>query len=467
MRNTRELHCFLKLPPSLKDLTYDSGHFITTRLDRMCPKLTRLKVRQSPIDRNDLGVLVKLLPPTLKYLRIPPAAFKNVPRRVNVVKGNENEQGRAYFELPENKVQLPNDLTVLKIRGMATAASSPSALVDFDANPLPHLQKLTLCDGANLTMVGEFPANITRLSLKHVPRVDLSRLASLDKLVRLTIVGPNGGFVFAPKLPVSLRRLILKEMRLEAIYIHVPNLRELTIHRENFTRLGEGNFIVPDSLKKLEILQCQIEDMSVTWPPELEELNVRLNDDPIIIHNYPPRLKHLDLTRIYVAWSNPTLRFPEALETLSIVNCWITDDWIKALKLSQLKNLKSLDLGTSEFTQLDAEYLPASLVVLGLRECYLQSLGTGFKNLVNLEHLDLLTNNLGPYFDIFKGKTDLFGRKIKFVSVSENEISKAAATALFNELKTKPDFEFLEVDDEILPHFATPLKSKVSKMGSL
>ncbi|RCK66172.1 hypothetical protein Cantr_01889 [Candida viswanathii] len=469
IRSTRELHCFLKLPSSLKDLTYDSGHFITTRLDRMCPQLTRLKVRQSSIDRNDLGVLVKLLPPTLKYLRIPPAAFKNVSRRVNSEKGNKNEQGRAYLELPENKVQLPNNLTVLKIRGMTAAAavSAPSVLVDFEANPLPHLQKLTLCDGANLTVVGEFPTNITRLSLKRVPRVDLSRLASLDKLVRLTVVGPNGDFAFDHKLPVSLRRLILKEMQLEAIYIHAPNLRELIIYRQNFTRLGDGNFMVPDSLKKLEIILCHIDEISVTWPMELEELKVRLNDEAIIIDNYPPLLKHLDLTGTCVAWSGPILTFPEGLETLSMVSGWVTEDWVRALKLSRLKNLKSLDLGTNEFTQLDAECLPTSLVVLGLSECNLQSLGTGFKSLVNLEQLDLRMNRLGPYFDISKGKTDLFGRKIKFVCVSENEISKAAATALFNELETKPDFEFLEVDDEILPHFVTPLKSKVSKMGSL
>ncbi|RCK62360.1 hypothetical protein Cantr_08847 [Candida viswanathii] len=413
--------------------------------------------------------MMKTLPPALEYLEVPQKAFPNALSTATVrkVKGKPQKVPAKIALPPQQKVALPSTLKEFKLGRLDLDKSDP-AKFDFDASDLPNLDTLRVSGNRSLRLSGKFPSNLTTMRLSYVSKLDLTHLDSLQSLTRLEITGGIGTHEFTFKLPESLKFLEVSTAELRKIHVNAPNLQELTLYGNEYGVLNESNFVIPMNLKKLSLGMCDIEQINVSLPSTLTELHLESNALQLV-SDLPVGLKHLNLALNPlgdVADGLPSV-FPPELETLDLSDSGVNEKWIRKLNLGSLTNFKSIDLSFNKFNQLDPSCFPESLVVLDMHKAGVWKLKTDFKSLVNLQQLDLSDNMVGPYSDSFKKKGGIFGDAIRFVSIRDTGIWESTAKALYEELLQKPDFEFLDIPEDMVPKFKTPSGLKIKKIGCL
>ncbi|RCK66246.1 hypothetical protein Cantr_01892 [Candida viswanathii] len=269
------LHCYLMLPSSLKELRCESGHFMAGALDKMSPPLTKLKVKEVPLEHNQLVSMMKSLPPALEHFEVPQRAFPNALSTATVRKVKRKPQKvPAKIALPpQQKAALPSTSKEFKLGRLDLDKSDPVKF-DFDASDLPNLDTLQVSGNKSLRLAGKFPSNITTMRLSYISKLDLTHLDSLQSLTKLEITGGIGTHEFTFKLPESLKFLEVSTAELRKIHVNAPNLQELTLYGNEYGVLNENNFVIPMNLKKLSLGMCDIEQINVSLPGTLTELRL-------------------------------------------------------------------------------------------------------------------------------------------------------------------------------------------------
>lgn len=463
-KTSDNVHCYLKLPSNLKEARFESGHFMVTKLNVMCPKLNSLQIEESIIQKKELPFLVRYLPETLQKLTIPIKAFTVLPPRKNITKLKQDKQKRVMYELRDPQIKLPSSLREFTISAFRNDYPS-SFEIDFQVNELPNLEDLFTSFCSQLTIKGKFPVNLTSLHLNAYD-AGLEQLKFLSKLTKLTITGLTVVKNFTFKLPDSLKFLEISEGNWETIHIDAPDLRELVLTQQNIPVLNESVVTFPDTIKKLKLQDCNIMKIAMELPDSLEELDLETNllED---IHYLPLGLKRLNMSLNRLGSGNSIANFPLSLETLDLSSCKIDGEWIRRLNLAILTNLKELNLMFSSLYELNPNWLPKSLVVLQLNRSGLVSLKSRLTMLENLEQLDLEGNGIGYCFEDFRRSGKIFGDAIRYVKLNKTGLIKPTADAIFRELNKKPHFEFLDVDIGLVPKMSSSFPSKVRKIGCL
>ncbi|MCP8715914.1 MAG: hypothetical protein M5E90_00680 [Asgard group archaeon] len=472
-------HCTLKLPSGLKELYCESGTFMADTLDVMCPNLQILEIDENDIKFEQLADIVRHLPSYLGCLKIPLKAFKMLDNKAtakNQDTDNRGMLGKAISGVssyvfgspgtttePTSDVQwkLPEGLRELEIVG--NGESNENTVLDFELNKLTNLDKLTISKGKKLKIIGDFPENLTELSLGDVDSSNLSKVYKLSKLHDLQVEGPIGTDDFNIDLPDSLIILMLFNCKLKQVHVTAPNVRNLVTFGNNFSDMNSKTFVVPDSIKKLWLTQSGITKISIELPPNLEKMSLSANDI-YYVDNLPKNLRQLDLILTGLGSNNKASNFPEGLEKLDISGNAIDGEWLKRLNIKQLPNLKDLSIRDNQAILLDPRDLPPSLAVLDINGGFYASIESDFKCLPNLEQADFTANHVNSYFELFAdSKKEIFGDKINFVSVRDPGISKKTVIALMNELNPKKGY--VDVPQRLLD--TMEMRTSILRVGSL
>lgn len=412
---TNNSYCLWELPKSLNWLSYITYHSMNTPLKIMCPELAFLRVVKAE-DSKRMKYIVNDLPETLQELHTSaegivysPPSYGDPP---SYNASPHNEEPPSYFSPPS--YEAPE-----KLENLPTL-DSPEELKE-KLNFPESLQRLVIDGylsefGDNKTPI-KLPSTLTNLTLTEVSNVDLDTLQNLTQLTNLVVRGFKGGDEFSYNLPSSLKSLEIIDHRIKIFHIIAPNLESLVIRGNLSGVVDESRFTFPASIKKLSLQGCRIDKLSIDFPDSLEWLDISMNNLKSI-ESLPSGLKYLDLSMNHFGSTNDVPTFPKQIETLNLSRNQVHDQWICKLDLPSLTKLKNLYMAEDKFCTLNIEGLPLSLVALDVHGGGVSSFIGDFKDLVNLEELDLSDNELSKHIKLLGGNySKIFGKNVIYSSL--------------------------------------------------
>ncbi|RCK63756.1 hypothetical protein Cantr_10690 [Candida viswanathii] len=444
----------LKLPRSLKKLRVDQSIRLPQSLNVLCPYLAELKVMTIGSGLRDDITLEQTYPQTLRLL--------NVPYGILGVDGMANSVQTARPSL-----NLPSDLVDLKLEGKGPFKCD--MFVDFEHNVLPRLRTLVILRASTVSFVGKLPESLTRLTLicHHFGDNDLEQLSNCRNLAHLCVQFCQSAKVFSYNLPDSLKGLELIQCAFKKFYIKASGLEFLRISSHELEIMDDLILAIPLTVERLVLTENRAEKVALTLPNCLQELDLTYNK-LTAISNLPVGLKHLNCSsnQLAVDVEGATV-FPLELESLNLGCNNIDEKWIERLNLKECTKLESLNLEFNCVKELDAAFLPKSLVTLDLFKNAVTRIKDDLRHLDRLEELELFDNCLNGFFESQGNKGTLFGDSIRYVNVKKCNLSELDVRALFDGLKLKPKFGHLNVDQDLVPAAGEPCELRDSRIGDL
>lgn len=413
---TRNNYCRWNLPENLTWLSYITFHSMKSPLKFMCPNLKFLRVMKAE-DANRMEYIVNDLPFLLQELHTSAEAVVysppsyGAPPSYSTSNLNEtipNDNLPPSYDTPEMQINPEQTDSLDELKEKLSFPTSLQRLV-IDG----YLSEF----GDSKTPI-ELPITITSLSLTEVSNIDLDTLQYLEKLQDLVIRIPKGGDEFAYKLPESLKSLEITDHKIKKFNIIAPNLENLTLRGNLSGVVDESRLILPLNLKKLSLQGCRIDEIIINFPQSLQWLDISMNNLKFV-NNLPSGLKYLDLSMNRLGTTDDKTLFPKKnLETLNLSRNEIHDQWICKLDLESLTKLKNLYMAKNKFWTLNVDGLPISLIALDIHSGMVSSYIGDFKNLINLQELDLSDNKLSEHIKELGGNDSrFFGKNIIFFKV--------------------------------------------------
>lgn len=406
------------LPRNVKFLRTNRSDMVDIDLAKICPQLVEWQFDNETIDYDGIFIRKLIFPRSMKRLKIPNA----------LLSWNDMASGDEGIVL-----NLPDSLTELNTTGQ----SFYPIILDFDQNPLPHLQVLIMNGGVSVSVKRSLPKSLRKLNWESMNIFDLNQLQYLDNLTELCISCSARLNDFSYILPLSLVKLELRGLNLKKIDIKASHLLSVTLFDIKLKQIDNRNLCLPNSIIKLHLMSCGIENIAIAFPPRLLFLDLSGNRIKSI-DGHPCDFSELE--------NISPQTFPTSLTHLNLSHNKIDTQWIYDLNLRECKNLKSLDLDDNEISILVTTHLPLSLKKLSLNHNKISTLVNDFEQFQNLEELDLRDNHLHDYFDdLQRCGTFLFGENIQCVYLELNSLTIFSRKTLFDHLSQRKSFEELDI----------------------
>ncbi|EMG47570.1 hypothetical protein G210_2023, partial [Candida maltosa Xu316] len=430
------------LPPKLTKINGNSGSIDLGDTFLSCPNLQTIDYRTVSYEwtdeeletlrsftmKNIKQTQVTELPSTLVDLRLPLEDFDNV-------MFNENNY---YSSPPPGSVA---KLQTLFLYGEISRFddsddesiydSTFNPVLDFQSERFSSLHCLGLVNANNLTIKGDLPVTLTKLTLA---RCNESTFNALETLINLTELYIQEMFTDSPfdyELPPSLRFMSISECTFSDINIKAMNLLSFHIHYSELFHVTNQKLILPSTLIELDLSFTEVRtiDNDFNWPPEMERLDLGWNYLSTLA-GLPPSLKHLDLAGNEFYKCDFQQEWPEALEELHLGDNRLDLNLFQTLNLTRCTKLKYLDLSENEIFDLP-NFLPE---LSHLEEIRISPR----KELFNLQLFE--TSKSG----------DIFGPSVKYVDIRGIYVTAEDCETIVEELFQKPNFQRLIMTKEHL-----------------
>ncbi|KAK6893797.1 hypothetical protein K6H09_003186 [Candida tropicalis] len=431
-----------KLPSNVTTLSADYFEMIPRDLISCCPKLFELEIDGVADFYAMVAMDMLSIPITLRKLTIPGSftsydvryAFMNFVQSIEQIK---------------SKLKLPETLRSLNL------SKSPEdgriVILDFESNQLPALNSLNIEHMTDIKFVGQLPLSLTEVFITEVPDFRMNNLLHLQNLSELYIDSVEEQVEFSCQFSESLEYMSISCCGLQKVAIVAPKLKYLGLEFNKFKVLDEKNFIIPDSVESLQLGLNPLVDISVKFPKGLTQLGLSSN----YLTTLPELPKGLKILHFKDHIYGPNLEpcdFPLEIEKLDLTSQKLSNEWFENSNLSKCSKLKHLSVVACGLKTLDLDNLPSSLVSLDLSNNQLTTIHGDFSRLENLEHLYLPRNELkGVFQALGKKEGPMFAPSIKQIDLNPCSLTKDDVETLFKELTISPDFEFLNVDESLLP----------------
>ncbi|EMG45325.1 hypothetical protein G210_4496, partial [Candida maltosa Xu316] len=431
------------LPPKLTKINGNSGSIDLGNAFLSCPNLQTIDYRtvsrewsEDELDsfrsftmKNFKQAQVTELPSTLVDLRLPLEDFAKV-------MFNETNY---YSSPPQGSV---TKLQSLFLYGEISRYNQPDVDTIFDINYTPvldfqserfsSLHCLGLVNADNLTIKGDLPISLTKLTLTKCKESIFSILGTLINLTELYIDRMPAQSSFDYELPSSLKVMSLTRCWFSDIHIKALNLLSIQIMDTLPYHVTNQNLILPPTLIDVDLSGNDIKtiDNDFNWPPEMQKLDLQSNNLSTLA-GLPPRLKHLDLTSNAFYECDCQQEWPESLEELHLGDNNLDLGSLQALTLTRCTKLKYLDLC----------------------EHYIYSLPNLLPELNDLEEISIpRPGDEGVCDGLFKTSksTNIFGPSVKYVDIRGNQLTAEDCENLIEELFQKPNFQRLIMTKEYL-----------------
>ncbi|RCK57317.1 hypothetical protein Cantr_06267 [Candida viswanathii] len=474
------------LPSYLRTLTCKWAELVPTNLDSMCPDLFELEILKTSGKSKAIASLTKTLPSTLTCLKVPIGFLESLHDDNDISTGQLADpptevrvksklRFSKIFRKPKAKIpetvspcvqhntetqMLPFQEHLRKLTVRTTGKTSSVSVIDFQNHSFPDLEEFYIDALPHVRVTGDTPESLTKLSLLRVSCFDLTQLQNLPNLAHLVLQDITVSKVFDYALPDSLRELEVSLCPFDELHVRAPNLASLKISSCPFKKLERSNFTLPENLRRLGINKTNITRLSKVLPDSIETLDLAQNLQLQSVSHLPSQLKNLLLRFAGLGGSTPRRpipgpsTFPLGLETLDLSASKANDKWVKRLNIRDCINLKFLLLRNSKCgAKFDLSFLPPSLVVLDLTSCGIRRIFGTFNSLPNLEAVGL-AGSLRFFFGKYKYAVNCvtcFGENIRFIDLSQCKLMNCDVEVLFEELKTKPNFELLFLNKGYLP----------------
>ena len=277
--------------------------------------------------------------------------------------------------------------------------------LDFEETDFVELYALEIKFAGNITIYGDLPPNLTKLTLDcmYIHEFNLNHLLDLQNLRELSLSYLKDVGDFSFDFQESLLKLVFTHCDLPNYYITSPNLQELEISGSGFSILDDSIVTIPQSVKRLILKGSRerfINQFLLTLPNGLEALDLNFNSLESIT-NLPNSLRHLSCAfNNLSSCSGDCFEFPLGLESLDLDGNEVNDAWIEALNLNECVNLKILNLYNNQIEVLDLNHLPKSLIRLELGGNSIHGIKGTFKDFTSLEEINFQPNDLRGFLRI-------------------------------------------------------------------
>ena len=461
----------LNRPVNLKFLTIDEKMRPINNLGEMCPCLIELRVSKIISEVNPTDTWVQSYPQTLQVISIPCGEIFESGSNSVISSASEgmptSEFSTATVIEPASDILsfLPRNLRTLELEG--NDRYDYNMFLDFEETDFVELDALEIKFAGNITIYGELPLNLTKLTLEclYIHNFDLNQLVNLKNLRELSLSYLKDVGDFSFDFQESLLKLVFRHCDLPNYYITSPNLQELKISVRDFSILDDSIVTIPQSVKRLSSRGSFINQFLLTLPDGLEALDLNVNSLESIT-NLPNSLRHLSCSINNLGnCSGDCFEFPMGLESLEIGVNGINEDWIEALNLNECVNLKILNLYNNQIEILDLNHLPKSLIQLDLFNNSIHKIKGTFKDFTNLEEINFQSNDLGGFFETINNLDTFFGENIKYIDLDGNHFTQENVKVVYDELVKYPKFMYLNVDKNVTPQVSDSLELWDSRIG--
>ena len=464
----------LNLSAGLKNLFIDEKMRPINNLEEMCPCLIELRVTKFLSEVNPTDTWVQSYPQTLQVISIPfGEIFESGSNSdVSSVSGVSatSHISMATGKKPVSDILsfLPRNLRTLELEG--NDRDDYNMFLDFEETDFVELYALEIKFAGNITIYGDLPPNLTKLTLDcmYIHEFNLNHLLDLQNLRELSLSYLKDVGDFSFDFQESLLKLVFTHCDLPNYYITSPNLQELEISGSGFSILDDSIVTIPQSVKRLILKGSRerfINQFLLTLPNGLEALDLNFNSLESIT-NLPNSLRHLSCAfNNLSSCSGDCFEFPLGLESLDLDGNEVNDAWIEALNLNECVNLKILNLYNNQIEVLDLNHLPKSLIRLELGGNSIYGIKGTFKDFTSLEEINFQPNDLRGFFENKDYLGSFFGENIKYIDLYRNFLTQRDVKVLYDELVKYPKFTHLHVDEDLRPYSDDPLASWDSRIG--
>lgn len=326
---------------------------------------------------------------------------------------------------------------------------------------LDYLTDLSLSCSLTGDQISPLPRNLKTLYINEIEQFHYNELKSLSQLKSLHILDDSHDY-FDYDLPDTLFEFEYENINCELFKMRAKNLQYFKICEAPFQVLNRENFVLPDSIINLRIVNSDVEEIeaSFKFPLKLRELDLSINR-LTSLPQLPSSLRWLSCEDNGLGEMYKPINFPLDLEVLNLnKNDFIHRFDVSSLNLSNCTKLRKLSItGHKSYFEmlhkLKLSNFPKSLISLDLEDCGVLKFIGDFTYFPNLEELNIAGNP--GIEDVFLGKGNpshysYFPDSIKRVWLTKDYLDPEMLSAIVNDAKKKPNFEFVLlsfVDDYI------------------
>ncbi|RCK65809.1 Internalin-I [Candida viswanathii] len=405
----------------------------------VCPELIELKIHDHKGPFKDFVARALGIPKTLRRLQLPSDMLAFGP------KSSRPELKLSYFKLLQisKLTELSFTSNIYDARRMALA---------FVPGNFNHLHTLSIVDVKNVVIFGDYPSGLRKLVYRKM-NIPLPDLSGLQYLTEVELDSLKSIDEYTGCFSRSLRKLTISGCGFKKVNIDAPELDSLTLSSNNFTVLNEETFVIPSSVRVLDVHMNYISTVSVKFPDGLEELNLSFNRITTI-GTLPKNLKVLNIARNNLGSSDQVTHFPTSLTRLDVSWNELTNSWLEKQNLAQYTTLSDLSIAHNKLPSLNLDLLPSSVVLLSLSFNETSSFIGTFKRFEKLQSLDLACNRLQGYFlslgDSCVG--EFFGSDIAVLDIYLSRLTSDDAEVLSEHLRKRSRFLDLDAGSDVLPN---------------
>lgn len=463
------LNCEWVYPKCLESFTCSSARMVPRNLAVKLPELSKLSIENTDGYSKVLKFMASTFPPTLVSLDI---SLDILAHDNYAIQLNYPQKENTDTNLTVNSWELPfkDNLKELTIR--YKPSEETTGIDDITDNDYLNYENSLTKRVQKLGLSGPSLRTAVNFDLPRLQKIDINKILIFKNLDRLCLYSIEGIDVFDCKLPDSLLKLEIHLCHFKQLHIISPNIITLKLsYCYKIIKLETSNFTIPATIERLGINHTDIRKISARFPDGMELLDLSYNRHLSFVCHFPVSLKFLLLTETSIGktvnWIGQNCVLPTKLETLYLSCAHINDKWIRKMKLSECKKLKTLLLFAGKFKKLDINLLPKSLVVLELGCCSFQSIVGSFRSLPNLELLGLFAINLQGYFEgIANIGEEMFSDNIRFVDLQRNLLVTDELELIYKELLKKPYFESLLPGTSLIIGYNDYVQMKKAKLGA-